>query len=62
MKNDEPEFEYDRLKHFERSASFGFNEDALGRLTEINKEQMHEAIRGLNANLRRTNSNFYRPS
>jgi hypothetical protein len=35
---EEDEFQYDRLEHFERSASFGFNEDSLGRLNEINKE------------------------
>ena len=55
---EEDEFEYDRIEHFERSASFGFNEDSLGRLNEINREQMHEVIRGLN--LRHTNGNFYK--
>ena len=35
---DENPFEYNRLAHFERSASFGFNQDNLGRLNEINRE------------------------
>ena len=35
---EEDEFEYDRIEHFERSAAFGFNEDSLGRLNEINRD------------------------
>ena len=35
--NEDP-FEYNRPSHFERSASFGFNQDKLGHLNEINRE------------------------
>lgn len=38
--DDEDPFEYHRPSHFERSASFGFNQDKLGRLNEINREQV----------------------
>ena len=40
MVDDEDPFEYNRPSHFERSASFGFNQDKLGRLNEINREQV----------------------
>lgn len=36
----EDQFNYTRLAHFERSASIGFQSDPLGRLNEINKEQV----------------------
>ena len=36
--DDENPFEFNRLPHFERSATFGFNQDTLGRLNEINRE------------------------
>lgn len=52
-------FEYNRLAHFERSASFGFQEDKLGRLNEINHEQVQQVLRGDKfLKFRRTNSNF----
>ena len=37
---DDDPFEYNRLAQFERSASFGFQEDKLGRLNEINHNQV----------------------
>ena len=59
---DEDPFEYHRPSHFERSASFGFNQDKLGRLNEINREQVQAVLKGTHfANFRRTNSNFHRP-
>lgn len=57
----EDPFEYNRLAHFERSASFGFQEDKLGRLNEINHEQVQQVLRGDKfLKFRRTNSNFHR--
>lgn len=54
-------FEYNRLAHFERSASFGFQEDKLGRLNEINHDQVQQVLRGDKfLKFRRTNSNFNR--
>jgi hypothetical protein len=35
---DENPFQYKRIPHYERSATFGFNDDTLGRLNEINRE------------------------
>ena len=59
--NDEDPFEYNRIAHFERSASFGFQEDRLGRLAELNHEQVQQVLRGDKyAKFRRTNSNFHR--
>ena len=55
----EDPFEYNRIGHFERSASFGFEKDNLGRLNEINHEQVQEVLRGSHhANFRHTNHNF----
>lgn len=31
------DFNFARVTHFDRSASFGFNDDKLGRLNEINR-------------------------
>jgi hypothetical protein len=57
--NSEDPFEYNRIGHFERSASFGFEQDKLGRLNEINHEQVQEVLRGSHyANFRHTNNNF----
>ena len=39
IKEEDP-FEYNRPSHFGKSVSFGFNQDALGRLNEINREQV----------------------
>ena len=62
MIDDEDPFEYNRPSHFERSASFGFNQDTLGRLNEINRTQVQAVLKGTHyANFRRTNSNFHRP-
>ena len=56
--NEDP-FEYNRIGHFERSASFGFEQDKLGRLNEINHDQVQEVLRGSHyANFRHTNHNF----
>ena len=56
--NEDP-FAYNRLAHFERSASFGFDQDKLGRLNELNHNQVQEVLKGSNyANMRRTSSNF----
>jgi hypothetical protein len=56
--NEDP-FEYNRIQHFERSASFGFEQDKLGRLNEINHTQVQDVIKGSHyANFRHTNHNF----
>jgi len=55
----EDPFKYNRIQHFERSASFGFEQDKLGRLNEINHTQVQDVIRGSHyANFRHTNHNF----
>jgi hypothetical protein len=57
-------FSFDRLAHFDRSASFGFsNEDKLGMLCDINHNQVQDFLKGSNAklNMGQTNHNFYRP-
>lgn len=50
----EDNFQFQRLPHFDRSASFGFNEDKLGRLNEINNAQVQEFLKSskINQNLR----------
>lgn len=54
--DDKDPFAYNRLPHFERSVTFGFEQDRLGRLNEINREQVQEVLRGSHyANFRHTN-------
>ena len=51
--------EYQRVTFFDRSNAFGFSEDKLGRLAEINKTQMQSALRDLNS-FTRTDAGFNR--
>lgn len=51
--------EYQRVTFFDRSNAFGFSEDKLGRLAEINKSQLESALRDLNS-FARTDAGFNR--
>ena len=51
--------EYQRVNFFDRSNAFGFSEDKLGRLAEINKTQMQSALRDL-SQFTRTDAGFNR--
>ena len=49
---------YDRVNFLDRTDAFG-GEDKLGRLAEINKSQLHQALREVN-NFARTDAGFNR--
>ena len=51
--------EYERVTFFDRSNALGFSEDKLGRLAEINKTQLDQALRDMN-NFARTDAGFNR--
>jgi hypothetical protein len=60
------EYQYDdlrndfaRVTYFDKSAAFGMSDDKLGRLAEINKQQMEQALRDVD-NFRRTDNTFNR--
>ncbi len=44
---------------FDRSNAFGFSEDKLGRLAEINKTQLEQALKDMNG-FARTDAGFNR--
>ena len=54
-----PPDDYQRVTFFDRSNAFGFSEDKLGRLAEINKSQLQSALRDLNS-FARTDAGFNR--
>ena len=51
--------EYQRVTFFDRSNALGFSEDKLGRLAEINKTQLEQALRDMNS-FARTDAGFNR--
>lgn len=64
--NENNEYQYDdirndfaRVTYFDKSAAFGMSDDKLGRLAEINKQQMEQALREVD-NFRRTDNTFNR--
>lgn len=51
--------DYQRVTFFDRSNAFGFSEDKLGRLAEINKSQLQSALKDLNS-FAKTDAGFNR--
>ena len=58
--DNEAPFDFARVTHFDRSASFSFNQEpyGLGKMAEANKAQMNEILRS--DNFKKTANNFYR--
>ena len=48
------------MTFFDRSNGFGSSDDRLGRLAEINKTQLENALRDMKSNFARTDAGFNR--